>query len=113
MMTDQNEEAPAATEIVRRAPRLSKVVPQEPEPLFFEERSPPQGFKKPQTISKQIPLLVHEHTALMRAAKRAGKDGTRMLKDTMMLGLRLTEEMEKGNDVAVMKNGRVLYKILL
>jgi hypothetical protein len=80
--------------------------------LFSEPQEDRSKIPTPKRVSRELKLLEHEHDRLKRAARRMGKPMTIVMRDMINRGLWVQEQLDAGLEVAVLKNGRVLYKVV-
>jgi hypothetical protein len=80
--------------------------------LFSEPQEDRSKIPTPKRVSREVKLLEHEHERLKKAARRLGKPMTIVLRDMLNRGLWVQEQLDDGYEVAVLRNGRVLYKVV-
>lgn len=68
-------------------------------------------ISSPEMIRREVKLLEHEHELLRKVAQRHGKPMTTIMRDMMLRGLKLQDEIDNGRDVAVMQGRHILFKI--
>ena len=115
-MTDRDDQDERPGDIQLARPKKLTAVSMEPSrpPLIEEISDPRPGIGGlPATIRFEVKLLADtEHALLKRLAQRHGLPMTLMMRKMLMRGLRLQEEQDRGREIAVTQNNRILFKVL-